>query len=265
VRYGSATPARPPDGGATYGGSGPPPRRRPRRDAIVLAPLAWLKLQFLCHAGDTEVGGFGLSADDDPLYLDDVVTVAQAAGPAYVALDDAAVADHLDACADAGVPPARCGRVWVHTHPGESAAPSPTDERTFARAFGGCDWAVMLILARGGDAYARLAFAAGPGGAVPLGVAVDWAAWPGVTRLGRRWLGRRTAAWAAELGRNVRPLPDPVAHGGDDARPRGEWPPDAEWWDLGEHPPARPARRGGARRWSQEVIEAGAAGEGVQR
>jgi hypothetical protein len=28
---------------------------------LVFAPLAWLKLQYLCHAGPTEAAGLGLS------------------------------------------------------------------------------------------------------------------------------------------------------------------------------------------------------------
>ena len=44
---------------------------------LVFAPLAWLKLQYLCHAGPTEVAGFGLSHPDDPLYLEDVFTGEQ--------------------------------------------------------------------------------------------------------------------------------------------------------------------------------------------
>jgi len=31
-----------------------------------------------------------------------------------------------------------------------------TDEETFARCFGNCDWAVMFILAKEGECYARL-------------------------------------------------------------------------------------------------------------
>src|SRR5438477_93570 len=42
----------------------PPDDLAPRR--LVLAPLAWLKWQYLCHAGPTEVAGFGLSAAADP-------------------------------------------------------------------------------------------------------------------------------------------------------------------------------------------------------
>ena len=100
---------------------------------LVFAPLAWLKLQYLCHAGPTEVAGFGLSHPDDPLYLEDVLVVRQRCTPMTVRLNDAAVADLFDAMIDAGVPLARCARIWIHTHPGASAAPSGTDEETFAR------------------------------------------------------------------------------------------------------------------------------------
>jgi hypothetical protein len=58
---------------------------------------------------------------------------------------------------------------------------SGTDEATFHRVFGGCDWAVMAILGRTGNTYARLRFNAGPGGSLILPVGVDWAAWPHVS------------------------------------------------------------------------------------
>jgi hypothetical protein len=58
--------------------------------------------------------------------------------------------------AELGLSPARAGRVWWHTHPGESAEPSPIDRVTFARAFGACDRAVMLIVAADGSATATL-------------------------------------------------------------------------------------------------------------
>jgi proteasome lid subunit RPN8/RPN11 len=139
----------------------------------VFSPLAWLKLQLFLHAGDTEVGGFGVGDEADPLYLRDFRTVLQSASPTGVAFDDAAVADYFDACVDAGLAPDRFARVWVHTHPGDSPLPSTTDEETFSRAFGGCDWSVMFILARTGRAYARLAFRPGPGAELLLPVAVD--------------------------------------------------------------------------------------------
>ena len=181
----------------------------PRR--LVFTPLAWLKLQYLCHAGPTEVAGFGLSAEGDSLYLEDMLVVRQRATPVTVAFDDAAVADLFDDMADAGVPPARFARVWMHTHPGASVTPSFTDEVTFARVFGGCDWAVMAILGRTGRTSARLRFAAGPGAAIELRTAVDWAAWPAAASGAHGSLADRLADWREEYTALVEvvPLPGP--------------------------------------------------------
>ena len=64
-----------------------------------------------------------------------------------------------------------CGCIRI---PGRSAEPSATDEATFSRVFGGADWAVMFILARGGQTYARLRCNVGPGADVKLPVDVDY-------------------------------------------------------------------------------------------
>lgn len=101
--------------------------------ALVFSPLAWLKLQFLCHAGPTEVGGFGLSHPDDLLYVEDVLVVRQRCTLATVAFNDAAVADLCDDMADAGIGLNRCLRIWLHTHPGASADARPVlQERSIA-------------------------------------------------------------------------------------------------------------------------------------
>lgn len=186
------------------------PLRPPKRQAVVLSPLAWLKLQLFLYAGDTEVGGFALSSADDLLYLEEFLTVRQSVSSVTVAFDDAAVADHFDACADRAISPGRCGRVWVHTHPGHSPFPSFVDEETFARVFGGCDWAVMLIISRTLETYARLRFSAGPGGSLLLPVEVDWSAWPQLLLEKSGKLGGLFEAWMDEYGRNIHPAPDPL-------------------------------------------------------
>src|SRR5687768_904185 len=107
------------------------PLDRPR--SLTFAPLAWLKLQYLCHVGDTEVGGFGISHEKDLLYIEDFRTIPQHTTVASVQFLDQAVADYFDQCVDQGLPPARFGRIWLHTHPGSSAQPSQVDEETFAR------------------------------------------------------------------------------------------------------------------------------------
>ena len=153
-------------------------RGRPAEPRLLFSPLAWLKLQYLCHAGPTEVAAFGLSTAGDPLHLEDVLVVKQRASAVSVAFDDGAVADLFDRMIDDGVEPARFGRIWLHTHPGSSVEPTGTDEATFARAFGACDWAVMAILGRTGRVSARLTFSAGPGGHLEIASAVDWFSWP---------------------------------------------------------------------------------------
>lgn len=180
-------------------------RSEPRQQAITFAPLAWLKLQHFLHSDDVEVGGFGISSIADLRYIDQFVTVKQAVSFASVEFDDAAVADYFDDCADREIPPARCGRIWIHTHPGNSASPSLTDEETFERVFGHCDWAVMVIVARGGATYARLRFSAGPGGQLLLPVQVDWERLSQDLLAAEGQLDELFGGWFDEYGRNVHP------------------------------------------------------------
>jgi hypothetical protein len=179
------------------------PRRPRRRDEprLTFAPLAWLKLQYFCHAGETEIGGFAVTAADDPLYVDRFETVLQGATAASVEFADGAVADFFDRCVDEGLTPKRFARVWCHTHPGESPDPSATDEATLERVFGACDWSVMFILSRTGRTYARLTFAAGPGGSMLIPVVVDWSRWP-VDSANHR-LVDQVNAWRGEYEANV--------------------------------------------------------------
>ena len=75
---------------------------------------------------------------------------------------------------DVGRKPEQFARLWLHTHPGMSAEPSIIDEETFSRVFGGCQWAVLFILADGSKTYAKLSFNVGPGGQVLIPVKIDY-------------------------------------------------------------------------------------------
>ena len=151
------------------------PRRSDQEKAVLrFSPTAWAKLLFFRDYGETEIGGFGVCGAEDLLYVDQFVTVRQEASVASVSFDDAAVADYFDAQVDEGRKPEQFARIWLHTHPGDSPQPSGTDLGTFARVFGGCQWAVMFILARNGKSYARMRFNVGPGGQVLVPVEVDY-------------------------------------------------------------------------------------------
>ena len=152
--------------------------RDPSPRQLIFSARAWLQWQFLCHVGPTEVAGFGLSSPHNPLYLEQILLIRQWATPVGVGFDDQAVADLFDDMADRGIPPQRFARIWLHTHPGSSVTPSGTDEETFSRCFGSCDWAVMAILGRTGRTSARLRFSAGPGTSIEIPTTVDWSGWP---------------------------------------------------------------------------------------
>ncbi len=118
--------------------------------------------------------------------MEDVQLVRQRCTSVFVEFDDESVADFFDQQVDAGRSPEQFGRIWIHTHPGESPSPSDTDEDTFDRCFGVVDWAVMFILAREGKSYARMRFNAGPGTQQRIRCrsdfdcrypAADWEAW----------------------------------------------------------------------------------------
>jgi len=151
------------------------PQLRPHKpQSLRLSPTAWAKLLYLRDAGNSEVGGFGISTAEDLLCIEDVELVRQTCDIASVAFDDQAVADYFDRQVDAGRKISQVGRIWVHSHPGSCPQPSGKDQETFARVFDKTDWAVMFILARDGQTYARLEFHVGPGGSLVLPVEVDY-------------------------------------------------------------------------------------------
>jgi len=151
-----------------------PRRKRPqRRPTLRFSPTAWAKLLFLRDLGPTEVGGFGISAPDDLLFVHDVQLVRQRCTEVFVSFDDVAVADFFEGQIDLGRKPEEFGRLWIHTHPGCCPQPSPTDIETFDRVFGTCDWAVMFIIARSGNTFAELHWRAGSA-SLPMNVEVDF-------------------------------------------------------------------------------------------
>jgi proteasome lid subunit RPN8/RPN11 len=166
----------------------------PEDPILRFTSTAWAKLQLMCHAGSTEIGGFGITAVDDPLLVEEFVTVQQICSEVTVRFDDAAVADFFEMQVDLGRKPEQFARVWLHTHPGSSPTPSGTDEQTFMRVFGKCDWAVLFVLSRTNQTYARLRFNVGPGGDLDLPVEVDYT---------QPFAASDHAAWLAEYQLHV--------------------------------------------------------------
>jgi proteasome lid subunit RPN8/RPN11 len=168
----------------------------PPAAVLRFSPTAWAKLLFLRDFGETEVGGFAITETEDLLFVQDIRLVRQECTVASVSFDDAAAADFFDEQVDRGLKPERFGRVWIHTHPGNSPQPSSVDEQTFARVFGRAQWTVMFVLAQNDNTYARLRFNVGPGGAMTIPVRVDYT---------QPFAASDEEAWIAEYRACVRP------------------------------------------------------------
>ena len=150
-------------------------RSRGERPTIRFTPFAWSKLLFLRDCGDTEVGGFAISATNDLLLVEDVRLVKQQCTAASVQFTETAVRELFAEPLCDLQRDNHAGRIWIHTHPGECARPSEADEETFARCCSTVSWAVMFIIAASGDTYARLQFNIGPRCSRRLLVDVDYA------------------------------------------------------------------------------------------
>jgi len=201
-------------------------RSQIKRNAIPtlrFSPFSWAKLVYFRDRGSTEVGAFGISRQNEAvpivedetereesleeqlpskldwnrlLCLDDIVFVKQRTTCVSVEFDDEAVADFYEDQVDAGREPFEFSRIWIHTHPGESAEPSLTDEETFARCFGNCDWSLMFILAEEGEFYARLQLRGDVSVAFPIPVEIDY---------GCEFRGSDREEWDREYRENVEP------------------------------------------------------------
>jgi len=148
--------------------------KKNQQPVLRFSPTAWAKLLFMRDITTNEVGGFGITQAEDLLFVTDFALVKQKVTSVSISFDDESVADYFENQVEAGRQPEQFGRIWLHSHPGDSPEPSCTDEQTFARVFGSCDWAIMFIVAQNGSTFARLRFNAGPGGEVKIPVCVDY-------------------------------------------------------------------------------------------
>ena len=128
---------------------------------LRFTPYAYAKIQYMRDKGDTEVAGYGI-CERDPLLITDFRMVKQECSAAFVEMDGESFLDVMEEYAAKGLKMEQVGRIWIHTHPGNSAKPSGTDEKTFKDLWGNCSWSVMAILANGGDTYARLQYQTKP-------------------------------------------------------------------------------------------------------
>ena len=129
--------------------------------SLKFTPYARAKLQFICDHYDHEVGAMGIAATADPFLVTDLFVPKQECSDTFVAMDANDLADSMfmvycDPDGPHKLKPHQVGRIFIHTHPQGCNSPSLHDESIFAESFGSMPWAMMVILPKGGQLYARI-------------------------------------------------------------------------------------------------------------
>ena len=123
---------------------------------VEFSGYAWLKLKWFRDRGHSEVGAWAITKKDSPLYIIDLKFIKQKNTVAFTKFDDDAIAKMCYDLGEQNIEPNNCMRIWVHTHPGNSASPSGHDETQFNDCIGVNEWFVMLILAKDDSTTCRL-------------------------------------------------------------------------------------------------------------
>lgn len=139
-----------PAGQAGFAGLATHAARKPKlRDIpLIITAKAIRKIQYWLELANGEFAGFGICGKiTEPLRITDFVLLDQRTGGTHADLDDLAIGLYYNDMAENGLEPVQYGRIWFHTHPFgfTQPNPSPGDDSTFERAFGDCDWSVMLV------------------------------------------------------------------------------------------------------------------------
>ena len=126
----------------------PTPRYKKQTNTLLIDPKVWAKLIYMRDREGAEVSGFGISeSEENSLHIIDFKLVPQVNLSVFTEFEDKGLANYLEDMCMSGVSPARCLRIWIHTHPGMSPQPSGHDESTFKRVNADSTWGVMCIIA----------------------------------------------------------------------------------------------------------------------
>lgn len=149
---------------------------------VVNQPLsfkasAYAKLIWFRDYKDIEICGFGMSTKENPLLVYDFILAPQIGSGTRTDFDTDKLADFEIDMAEKGYDPVEWERIWVHTHPSMSASPSGPDEENLEEVYGKANWAVMAIVSKSDDYYARLVHNEGPRSSVKLAFGVNTIDW----------------------------------------------------------------------------------------
>lgn len=116
---------------------------------IMFKLMAWRDI------GDTEVTGFFITKKGDMSKVIDAMIIKAECSGATVDISSEAIEAFYLEMAEKEIYPDQL-QIWWHTHPGNSASPSGTDESTFKELGQDRTLNMMYILAKGGEEFAQI-------------------------------------------------------------------------------------------------------------
>jgi hypothetical protein len=122
----------------------------PKMPTLYITQFAWMKIGCALRHVDTEIAWWGITHPDNPMYVQDIIIPHQCASSADVEFDQEQMAQHLFELMDLDIPPRLGAHIHGHSHPGNSAEPSGTDDDMFYKemAHDKYEWIVSLIVAQ---------------------------------------------------------------------------------------------------------------------
>lgn len=120
------------------------------RQSLRFTQYAWRKLIWMRDRQKKEVAGWAVTDPDDNLLVRDIAILPQIVTYATFDFDKQGMSDYTVRRVREGMQPNQFLRVWIHTHPGESAEPSTKDLETFRRDLAEYEWQVMFIIGETG-------------------------------------------------------------------------------------------------------------------
>lgn len=137
---------------------------------IRFSPAAYQKIVYFLQK-DVEVGGFCLTDGD---LVTDFIVVEQESSGATFDFTKEGIEDYLDEMTNLGYTPKECFRIYLHSHPGNSAEPSGPDWENFYKLMGSYPWFCMLIIAKDQSKYGYIKLTQGIGVECEIDWDVDW-------------------------------------------------------------------------------------------
>lgn len=114
---------------------------------LVFSPMMWLKIQFLIMRANFKVLAIGIASKEEPLYIEDMLLLAQYNRPERVKFKERDWEDYKNVTIKTGHSLDHCARIFILTHP-KSNEPDAVDLAEFRRLTADAPFAILCTIGK---------------------------------------------------------------------------------------------------------------------